>query len=126
MATKVILKWNSAALVNQTRASMIAGLEQIARDTKSEWQRILSRPYPPAAKRGQAPAMRSGQLARDITSSVTASGDKVTMKVTAGAKTRRGLPLSGILEREGYASVKRAGDFALDRAVRLWGLSKGR
>lgn len=88
-----ITEWNADRILRDVERGTRNGLEQAGKQLASKAKADLSKPYPPASRRGEPPHRRTGALAAAQQHKVTTEGGDIVLVVG----TRPGLRYAGIM-----------------------------
>lgn len=106
-----LVAWNGDRILADVERAVRRGMEDAGKQIASKARSDLSKPYPPASRRGEPPHRRTGALAAAQQSKVTIEGGNPVLKVG----TRPGLRYAPIMAKSRpWLAIDAGADLVVD------------
>lgn len=109
-----LVQWNGDRILADVERAVRSGMDAAGRQIAQKAKADLSKPFPPASRRGEPPHRRTGKLAAAQEHKVTMEGGNPVLKVG----TRPGLKYAPIMAKSRpWLAVSPAENLVVDRVT---------
>lgn len=106
-----VVEWHGDRIADDVARAARAALDRAGKQIAQKARTDLSKPFPPASSRGQAPRRRTGRLAAAQEHTVVVEGGEMVMTVGTAPGLRYGPP---VVSERAWLAITSSEDLVID------------